>query len=265
LEIGNEGIVEYVTWDDTSCPPPGITCLKTEIINVLEDEFERCTKIKMANMQRFIDELRAEITEYNAKMYMNVDEGFGEHMRDTDYTETLLKLHEDHLEDLKFRYHESQTLFEALAKWMNLWEMFIAFEERTKDPNRFKTRGYNSLEEEKMRKQFTQQFPRLEDELARNAAEFESRNGGEAFMVHGVLWSDYLKTLRSDYEAFKANEKKEKQIIRDTAKQPGKFAKMAVGGASKLMTSSVKRKNDATGIMGTPSMLRPRARLRTVA
>lgn len=260
LAIGNEAIAEYVTWDDTTCPPPGITCMKCEVINVLDDELERCTKIKMANMQRFIEELRMEIVEFNSKMYLNGD-AFGEHMRDVDYTEALLKMHEDHLEELRFKYDESDVLFEALAKWMNLWENFVAFEERTKDPNRFKTRGYNSLDEEKMRKQFTQQFPRLEDELVRYAADYEARNGGDRFMVHGLLWSDYLKTLRSDYEAFKANEKKEKQIIRDNAKQPGKFnmAKAAIaGGVSKLTTSSVKRKNDCTvmNAHGTPSFLR---------
>ncbi len=179
---------------------------------------------------------------YYTKMYYtkNQRQEFKDFMVDTDYSEELLKAHEDKLEDLKFRYEESEELYTHVAEWLQLWAEFIEFEEKSKDPNRFKQRGFNSLDEEKKRKHFHQNFPKLEKELTARTAEYEDRNGGEQFEIYGSHWKTYIQDLKNDYEQFKKNEKKEKAILRD------KNTTMKVTTPSILKTTNriLKRKNE---------------------
>jgi predicted NodU family carbamoyl transferase len=90
---------------------------------------------------------------------------------------------------------------------MSLWDEFLGFEERTKDPNRFKTRGYYSLEEEKLRKQFNTQFPKLEEEIVK-VDEYEELNQVK-FAIYGHAWCEYIKQIKQTYQDREANEKRE--------------------------------------------------------
>lgn len=117
---------------------------KKSIYLELEQEYERCFQIKMENMQKFIEAIRDEIKNLCAKMYMgdkDIRKLNLELLNSTEYTEQLLTQHEEKLEDLKFRYTECEGLYEKTAKWMQLWSEFVQFEEKTKDPLRFKQRG----------------------------------------------------------------------------------------------------------------------------
>lgn len=251
LDINNVELAEMV--NDNSIPEGS----KSDLLMCLNDEHERCIKIKMENMQKFIVNIRHEILSYYAKLYMSDDEikEFKANFDDINYTEALLKLHEDKLEDLKFKYEENVGLYERIDKWMNLWDEFLAFEERTKDPNRFKTRGYNSLQEEKLRKEFNTQFPKLENEIASKANEFEELNQSH-FSVYGFKWCDYVSQVKQSYQDRKANEKREKQIVKDQIKLGEmKYGSKAATPLSRLgaNVSAIKRKNDCTS--HTPSIL----------
>jgi hypothetical protein len=224
----------------------------------------------MANLEKFVEQIRLEISVYFDKLYCSDSEiaNFDEFFKRKDFTEDLLKIHEDKLEDLKFKYDESQSLYEKTAKWLDFWQQFILFEEKTKDPNRFKVRGYNGLEEEKARKQFQSQFPKLEDELKKHAEEYRKTNGGELFTVYGYQWNVYLDILRKDYEQHKQNEKNEKKATtatKTTACSTFKNTILVNKHLSKLATpsfqkSSIKRKNNEciTSALGqqTPSLIR---------
>lgn len=195
---------------------------KRTIFDKLSEELERCIQIKMENMQKFIESVRAEIREYCSRLYLSkaeLKELNDELLHSADYTEELLNLHEAKLEDMKFRYTENQALYEKTAKWIDLWEEFIKFEEKTKDPNRFKIRGYNMLEEEKSRKAFNSQLPKLEEDIYRLAGEYEQMNGGVEFAVHGLNVAEFVARKKCDYEESKNAEKKEKQILRENMKR----------------------------------------------
>ena len=114
-------------------------------------------KLKMENMQKFVEAIRADIHVLCLKMFCGESEMAALNqslLTRTDFNEDLLKQHEEKLDDLKFRFEENEELFEKMARWMHVWGDFLAFEETTKDPNRFKARGYSMLEEEKRRKVF---------------------------------------------------------------------------------------------------------------
>lgn len=225
----------------------------------------------MANLEKFIEQIRLEIGVYYEKLYFSDNEidVFNEFFKSKDFTEDLLKIHEEKLEDLKFKYTESQTLYEKTFKWLELWRQFITFEEKTKDPSRFKVRGYNGAEEEKSRKQFQLQFPKLEDELKRLSDEYEKTNGGETFQIYGYEWNIYFEMLKKDYENHKLNEKKEKQAAaagnannNNYNNNVNKKDTFINKHTSKLITplnnqkiTSVKRKNDLY-LQQTPSIMR---------
>lgn len=212
----------------------------------------------MENLEKFIEQIRIEISVFYEKLYFSDTEikKFDSFYKSKDFTEELLKVHEDKLEELKFNYDESQSLYDKTAKWLDFWQQFILFEEKTKDPNRFKVRGYNSLEEEKARKQFTKDFPKLEEELRRNAEEYSELNHKE-YTIYGYEWKEYLDVLRKDYEKHKQNEKNEKKQ-QSAAPAPSKKDNFLYSKhASKIATPSfvkpsVKRKN----IDQTPSLAR---------
>lgn len=75
------------------------------------------------------------------------------------------------------------------------------------------------LEEEKQRKTFNNQLPKLEEELHQLTNEYREMNGGAEFTVFGLSFADYVHTKRVDYEESKELERKEKQIMRDTIKK----------------------------------------------
>lgn len=171
-------------------------------------------------MQKFIESVRVEIRDFMDKMLLgpkevkNLEETL---LGLTEYTEDLLTLHEKKREQLDFEYQESQAIYEIAAKWIKLWSEFIEFEEKTKDPARFKVRGHNMLIEEKQRKVFNSQLPRLENELMHLAVEFAEH--GKEFTIHGLFWSEFIQRRKQDHEESKMNERKEKQIMRDNLKR----------------------------------------------
>ena len=77
--------------------------------------------------------------------------------------------------------------------------MVEKFEEKTKDPERLKVRGYNLLNEEKQRKQFTSQLPKLELDLASLADEYRKANGGREFTIKGLEYSEFIQVRRKLY------------------------------------------------------------------
>lgn len=219
LNIENSAIKPML--NDASNTELGVISKRT-LISELTKEYDRCVQIKMENMQKFIESIRVEIKELCSKMYFGDKELKAltkDLLSSTDYTEQLLTRHEEKLEDLKFRYEEFEALYEKVGKWMKLWHEFVQFEEKTKDPQRFKQRGYNMLEEEKQRKTFQNQLPKLEDELNQLAVEYRNTNGGQDFTIQGMKYNEFIHVKRVDYEEGKELEKREKQIMRDTMKK----------------------------------------------
>lgn len=195
---------------------------KRELLAELEREHERCVEIKMENMQKFIEAIRVEIRHMCQRMFIGdreVKKMNQEYLCSTDYTEQLLTTHEEKLEDLKFRYEECQALYEKTTQWSNLWSQFVQFEEKTKDPLRFKQRGYNMLEEEKQRKRFNNELPKLEEELKQLAEEYKQMNGDQEFTIFGSSFTDFILTTKLDYEESKQKEKIEKQVLKDTQRK----------------------------------------------
>lgn len=252
LNIDNESLRDMVMVDE-------LIDTKRNTINALRIENDLCVEIKMANMQKFIESVRVEIREYCQKMFIGKQE-MAELDRSllglTDFTEELLTRHEEKKEELEFTYEESQMLFEKAAKWIKLWGDYIQFEEKTKDPARFKVRGYNMLAEEKQRKLFNSQLPKLEEDLRVHADEYQNTNDRKEFTINGLFWSEYIQRKKQDHEESKINERKEKQIMRDNMKKNESrygskpITPLAIRNKRKLLTTQHE------SVLSTPSRLK---------
>lgn len=193
---------------------------KITLVVELRKEYERCVQIKCENMQKFIEKTRHEIREICEGMYYGpeeLNELDDELFRHNVYTEELLTAHEEKLSDLNFRLDEQRELFEKTAQWIKMWDEFVAFVETTKDPNRLKQRGYNTLTEEKKRKGFEKNLPKLELEIKQLAEQFEHIDR-KHYTIYGMNYEDYISAIKDEHEENKRREKDEKKIMRDTVK-----------------------------------------------
>jgi hypothetical protein len=181
----------------------------------LYNELERCLKLKNDNMKDYITKIRLDISIYNAKLYLNDNEqaSFLSQFTSMDFTESLLHQHELHLTELKSKYSKFNGLYDKIAKWKSLWDEFVQFNEHTKDPNRFKLRTFNGVEEEKSRKKFQTQLPKLEDEIKALIGQYRSITKVE-FTIYGEKWQEYIEKVKNDYEIAK---KQDKQLITNTS------------------------------------------------
>lgn len=187
---------------------------KSILLENLQNEYNRCLNIKQAKLEALLEQYRNEIELLSKKMYLNLNEYQSE-----DTLQVYNKLQD--------KYVKYNCLFDKTNKWLQLWEEFIDFEERTKDPLRFKVRGYNGFEEEKQRKRFQQSIPRLEDELKQLAQDYYAKEGSQ-YTIYGQLWSQFINSLKENYNNYKKFEKIEKQRAKDaliSLKTPSPIAK----------------------------------------
>jgi protein regulator of cytokinesis 1 len=180
---------------------------KRHIVNELTTEYERCHRIKMENMQKFVEGIRCDIKVLMDKMFLVGDDHMQFLLSSDDFNEELLAQHEKQLEELRFLYDENQDMYEKMRKWSEVWDEYVAFEEKTKDPQRFKQRGYNMLEEERQRKAFKIQLPKLEEDIVANANEYAEAHDGQSFCIFGMPYQQFIEHKKTVYEESKLNER----------------------------------------------------------
>jgi Ni,Fe-hydrogenase I large subunit len=156
-----------------------------------------------------IKNIRLEIVELNEKLFLTLDDNdeFTSILNESVISEEILKKHEDKLQDLRLRYEEFKSLYEKINVWNQLWETFVIFDKKASDPNRFRAKGYNSLQEEKQRKEFRLKFAKLEEELSVLASSYKTCYNRD-LSIKGQNISEYLSKIKNSYEANRKIEKK---------------------------------------------------------
>ena len=147
--------------------------------------------------------------------------------------------HEAEVARLRAFYDQRMKVYFGLENWTQLWDQFVEFEKRANDPNRFSKRGGGLLQvkrerkrqtrtygrtntpspktmdnilitttffpifkEEKERKKFAAKLPKCEKLLEEEISTWERENGGE-FLVMGLKLTDYIESVRQQYESEK--------------------------------------------------------------
>ncbi|XP_061409098.1 protein regulator of cytokinesis 1-like [Lethenteron reissneri] len=178
----------------------------------LTSELKRLAQVRKDNIKWLIIPVRNEIEDYWGKSYYGQEQrmAFSPFYND-EYTEDLLVEHERELERMKGYYDQYCKLFSHVAKWQQSWKMFLEFERKAADPNRFANRGGNLLKEEKERAKLQKMLPKLEEELAMQIGEWEEAQGCK-FLVDGC---NFLAYISMQHERNKEREKQERQLRKD--------------------------------------------------
>ena len=95
-----------------------------------------------------------------------------------------------------------------------MWQNFKIFEQEYSDPSRFKSRNYSSLFEERERKRYSSELPKLEASILRQIRLIEETKS-RTVSVYGFRIMDYLKEQKETYNAAKEEQRKERQNKKD--------------------------------------------------
>ncbi|XP_061532037.1 protein regulator of cytokinesis 1-like isoform X3 [Phycodurus eques] len=134
---------------------------KRRNIEALQAEVQRFELLKLHSMKSVIEAIRAEISLYWETCFYSQEqrEAFL-HYHDDDFTEELLKLHEDEVKTLKSYFEGHKELFEGVAKWQENWAVYLELDRKANDTSRFNNRGGNLLKEEKQRSDLQKSLPK---------------------------------------------------------------------------------------------------------
>ncbi|XP_053320362.1 protein regulator of cytokinesis 1 isoform X2 [Spea bombifrons] len=189
-----------------------MTGSKGKIIKALQDEVDRLQELKLQNIKNFVEVIRTELVTYWDKCFCSHEQrqAFAPYY-DEDYSEDLLCLHDAEINRMKHYYEVHKEMFEGVQKWEENWKLFLEFDKKATDPNRFTNRGGNLLKEEKQRAKLQKMLPKLEEELRVRIAGWEEEQGQE-FFVNGKKFMDYVTEQWEQFNLEKEREKQERQI-----------------------------------------------------
>lgn len=164
----------------------------------LQAELERCKKEKSANIGKFVERIRSELSKQWDKCLVSDDvRNEFRVFRLTYYNEDIYDLHQLELDRWKKFHTDNHRIFELYKQHNSLFEKLLELNGRGKSANRYHNRGGQLLQEERQRKMVAKELPRVEEELRNAAAEFESKNG-EPFTILG---ENVLRVLDEKWEA----------------------------------------------------------------
>ncbi|KAM4747141.1 protein regulator of cytokinesis 1 [Rhinophrynus dorsalis] len=181
-----------------------------KIIQALQEEVDRLQELKLQNIKNVIEVIRAELSTYWDKCFYSSEQrqAFAPFYSE-DYNEDLLALHDVEISRIKQYYDVHKEMFEGVQKWEENWHLFLEFDKKATDPNRFTNRGGNLLKEEKQRAKLQKMLPKLEEELRVRIAVWEQEQEQE-FFVNGKKFMDYVAEQWEQFHQEKEREKQER-------------------------------------------------------
>lgn len=215
--------------------------VKEPVLISLKEEIARCEKLKFENIQRFVEGMRKELTEWWDKCYYSQQQRSSfTAFKSDNFTEELLQQHDEEVFKLKTYYEKHRQLFDDINQWAILFHKMLEHEKKANDPNRFNNRGGRLLQEEKERKKVIKDLPKVEEDLKNLIAEWEKQNE-KPFLVDGKRFVEYIEKQWASYEQSKIVEKEERN------KAKAKLMEVEMIFGSKPTTPAKRR------FVGTPS------------
>lgn len=189
-----------------------MTGSKVKVKKALQLEVVRLEELKMQNMKKVIEAIRAELAQFWDQCFYSQEQrqAFAPYY-DEDYTENLLQLHDAEIVRLRNYYESHKDLFEGVQKWEESWRLFLEFERKASDPSRFTNRGGNLLKEEKQRAKLQKTLPKLEEELKMQIEMWEQEHA-KPFVVNGQKFVEYVTAQWEMHRLEKERAKQERQL-----------------------------------------------------
>ncbi|CAL1266673.1 unnamed protein product [Larinioides sclopetarius] len=214
----------------------------------IQKELERCEKIKMEKIEIFIDSLRKELYELWDKCH--ISEAFRQEFKYFSITalnDEALEAYESEVEKQKKYYEDVEHILKNILRREELWNLKTVLESKAADPNRFKNRKGNLLQEERERKKLQKDLPVLEDIIIKDIEEYEASNNCK-FLYDG---EDYRQLIISKWSESEKSHKNFGLQLRPVARTPGKRPPPSV---PKSAPSKLLRSNTGVPLTCTPSI-----------
>ncbi|KAK0182683.1 hypothetical protein PV327_000795 [Microctonus hyperodae] len=220
----------------------------TSTIAALNDEIAKCKGIRTENIARFVQKLREDlIFWWDTCKFSKIQRDAFRPMRYETFTEDILTLHELELARVQKFYNENSAIYELLNKREEMWDQMKELQHRAEDPDRFHNRGGQLLAEEKMRKYFNKNLPKVEIELQSLMVDYETKHG-IPFTINGLTFEEYIKQQVDEHKAEMETLKQARVKARDEKKSAKKTPLSAsrrtpgVATSIRAIQTSLKRK-----------------------
>ncbi|XP_036382775.1 protein regulator of cytokinesis 1-like [Megalops cyprinoides] len=249
-------------WNRLECPEQHQREFQDNLPNILSEEISqwqsevhRLEMLQKAKLEEVIDKVRQELVELWDKCMFGPKqrESFNPHFFDSNFTEELLSRHDEELRQVKAFYEKASPLLETVEKWDKNWALFLDFEKKASDPNRFSNRGGTLLKEAKERVKVQKMLPKLEEEL-RTVVEVWEREQGIAFMVWGQRVMDYITTQWEEHKQQRGKEKNERMTKKGETTQLKTPSKRTHTGFNGSVTPCKARKTPNQTMIRTNSI-----------
>ncbi|XP_048477451.1 protein regulator of cytokinesis 1-like isoform X3 [Rhincodon typus] len=181
----------------------------------LQQELEQLQLMQAKNLKQIITGIRQELNTYWDKCYYSQKqrEEFA-FLSNENFTEELLKVHDEELVKITLYYQKHHELFANIEKWECWWKTFLELEKKASDPNRYVNRGGTLLKEERERCQLQKKIPKLEEEMKLYIEKWETEQGC-SFLVNGQKFATYIANQWEEHRLKKEKEKQERCIKKE--------------------------------------------------
>ncbi|XP_060707604.1 protein regulator of cytokinesis 1-like [Hemiscyllium ocellatum] len=181
----------------------------------LQQELEQLQLMQAKNIKQIITGIRQELNTYWDKCYYSQKQreefAFLSH---ENFTEELLKVHDEELVKITLYYQKHQKLFADIEKRECWWKTFLELEKKASDPHRYANRGGTLLKEERERCWLQKKIPKLEDEIKIYIERMETEQA-RPFLVNGQRFPTYIANQWAELRLKKEQEKQERCIKKE--------------------------------------------------
>ncbi|GFS29459.1 protein regulator of cytokinesis 1 [Nephila pilipes] len=196
-------------------------------IKSIQQEIEKFQKIRKSNIQISIKSLQKELHHLWDKCHISesIRQCFVQYAN-PEMTGELLVMYEKEIEKWKNYFKDVEHILIKIDQRQELWNLMRIFEIKATDPNRFKNRKGNLLQEERDRRKLRTNLPALENSIFEDIKIYESAKGCP-FLYNGEDYRIFVTNQWLEEINQKENENQERNKqhllclnnVRDT---PGK-------------------------------------------
>ncbi|GFY76201.1 protein regulator of cytokinesis 1 [Trichonephila inaurata madagascariensis] len=182
-------------------------------IKSIQQEIEKFQNIRKHNMEISINSLRKELQLLWNKCHVSesVQQCFV-HYASPEITDEILVAHENETEKWRNYYNDVKHILTKIDQRQELWNLMMIFEIKTADPNRFKNRKGNLLQEERDRNKLRTNLPALENSIFEDIQTYESTKGCQ-FLYDGKDYRTFVSNQWLEKINQKENEKQERNKL----------------------------------------------------
>lgn len=227
-------------------------------LNAIKEEIARCEEIKKQNLSKYIDALREELLSLWNKCYLSQSLNMLPSIQEEEVSQTVLDTYDNEVAKWRKYYKDTEHIIQKIEKRQELWDQMILIENKAADPNRFKNRGGNLLQEEKQRKQLQKLLPELEEKIMIDIKNYEKENG-KPFLYFGEKFEYFMEKQWEDRNNQKENEKmvrqkmRSKQIVNERTAGASAIKRPFCGMTPKSAPSKLLKSSAAVTIYRTPN------------